>query len=91
MSARTVAVLIMVFIAAGELTHAYAGRPRGRRNRIVTVQVQKVAVGRLGRRVAATGTLLARSEVRLMSRAEGQVREVLAREGSRVKKDQILS
>ena len=91
MSARTVAVLIMVFIAAGELTHAYAGRPRGRRNRIVTVQVQKVSVGRLGRRVAATGTLLARSEVRLMSRAEGQVREVLAREGSRVKKDQILS
>ena len=91
MSARTVAVLIMVFIAAGEFTHAYAGRPRGRRNRIVTVQVQEVAIGRLGRRVAATGTLLARSEVKLMSRAEGQVREVLVREGALVKRGQILS
>ena len=91
MSVRTAAVLIMVFFVAGEFTCAYAGRPRGRRNRIVTVQVQKVAVGRLGRRVAATGTLLARSEVKLMSRAEGQVREVLAREGVRVKRGQILS
>lgn len=91
MSARTAAVLIMVFIVAGEFTCAYAGRPRGRRNRIVTVQVQKVAVGRLGRRVAATGTLLARSEVKLMSRAEGQVREVLVREGAQVRKGQILA
>ena len=91
MSARMAAVLIMVFFVAGEFTCAYAGRPRGRRNRIVTVQVQKVAVGRLGRRVAATGTLLARSEVKLMSRAEGQVREVLAREGAQVRKGQILA
>ena len=91
MSARTAAVLIMVFIAAGEFTYASAGRPRGGRNRIVTVQAQKVSMGRLGRRVAATGTLLARSEVKLMSRAEGQVREVLVLEGSRVKKGQILS
>ena len=91
MSARTAAVLIMVLFVAGEFTCAYAGRPRGRRNRIVTVQVQKVAVGRLGRRVAATGTLLARSEVKLMSRAEGQAKEVLAREGARVVKGQILA
>lgn len=91
MSVKTAAVLIMVFFVAGEFTCAYAGRPRGRRNRIVTVQVQQVAVGRLGRRVAATGTLLARSEVKLMSRAEGQAQEVLVREGARVVKGQILA
>ncbi len=91
MSVKTAAVLIMVFFVAGEFTYAYAGRPRGRRNRIVTVQVQQVAVGRLGRRVAATGTLLARSEVKLMSRAEGQAQEVLVREGARVVKGQILA
>ena len=91
MSVKTAAVLIMVFFAAGEFTCAYAGRPRGRRNRIVTVQVQQVAVGRLGRRVAATGTLLARSEAKLMSRAEGQAQEVLVREGARVVKGQILA
>ena len=91
MSARSAAVLIMVLIIAGEFTHASAGRPRGGRNRIVSVQAQKVAVGRLGRRVAATGTLLARSEVKLMSRAEGQVRQVLVREGTRVARGQILS
>ena len=91
MSARSAAVLIMVLIIAGEFTYASAGRPRGGRNRIVSVQAQKVAVGRLGRRVAATGTLLARSEVKLMSRAEGQVRQVLVREGTRVARGQILS
>ena len=91
MVARTAAMLIMVFFVAGEFTYASAGRPRGRRNRIVTVQVQKVAVGRLGRRVAATGTLLARSEVKLMSRAEGQAQVVLVREGARVVKGQILA
>ncbi len=91
MSVRITALLIIILIVAGESPIAEAGRPRGRRNRVVSVQVQKVAVGRLGRRVAATGTLLARSEAKLMSRAEGQVREVLVREGARVKKGQILS
>ena len=91
MSGKRVVFLIIMLIIAGEFTYASAGRPRGRRNRIVSVQAQKVSIGRLGRRVAATGTLLARSEVKLMSRAEGQVREVLVREGSQVKKGQILS
>ena len=91
MSRKRVVFLIIMLIIAGEFTYASAGRPRGRRNRIVSVQAQKVSIGRLGRRVAATGTLLARSEVKLMSRAEGQVREVLVREGSQVKKGQILS
>lgn len=92
MSSRTaVALGLALLMVACEAAVAEAGRPRGRRNRIVTVQVQKVSVGRLGRRVAATGTLLARSEVRLMSRVEGQAQEVLAREGVRVEKGQILS
>ena len=92
MSRRTAAAIgLALLMLAGEAAVTEAGRPRGRRNRIVTVQVQKVAVGRLGRRVAATGTLLARSEVKLMSRAEGQAQEVLAREGVRVEKGQILA
>ena len=92
MSRTTAAALgLALVMVAGEFAIVEAGRPRGRRNRIVTVQVQKVAVGRLGRRVAATGTLLARSEVKLMSRAEGQAQEVLAREGVRVEKGQILA
>lgn len=91
MTVKTVLMLGIAFITVGEFAVAEAGRPRGRGNRIVSVQVQKVAVGRLGRRVAATGTLLARSEVKLMSRAEGQVREVLESEGARVAKGQILS
>ena len=92
MSRRTAAAIgLALLMLAGEAAVTDAGRPRGRRNRIVTVQVQKVAVGRLGRRVAATGTLLARSEVKLMSRAEGQAEEVLVREGARVVKGQILA
>lgn len=91
MTSRTFVLLIVMFVAFGEFAIAEAGRPRGRRNRIVTVQVQKVSVARLGRRVAATGTLLARSEVKLMSRAEGQVQEVLASEGARVKRGEVLS
>ncbi len=92
MSSRTaVALGLALLMVACEAAVAEAGRPRGRRNRIVTVQVQKVSVGRLGRRVAATGTLLARSEVKLMSRVEGQAQEVLASEGVRVEKGQILS
>ncbi len=91
MSARTAVVLVFVLITAGQAVFSEAGRPRGRGNRVVSVQVQEVAVGRLGRRVAATGTLLAQSEVRLMSRAEGQVREVLVREGARVAKAQVLA
>ena len=92
MSRTTAAALgLALVMVAGEFAIVEAGRPRGRRNRIVTVQVQKVVVGRLGRRVAATGTLLARSEVKLMSRAEGQAEEVLVREGARVMKGQILA
>ncbi|MDE0332639.1 MAG: efflux RND transporter periplasmic adaptor subunit [Nitrospinae bacterium] len=92
MTGRTFAALVLaLLILMGEVATAEAGRPRGRRNRIVSVQVQMVAVGRLGRSVAATGTLLARSEVKLMSRAEGQAQEVLVREGARVVKGQNLA
>ncbi len=93
MSRRTAAALgLVLLMIAGETVVAEAGRPRrGSRNRIVSVQVQKVAVGRLGRRLAATGTLLAQSEVKLMSRAEGQAQEILVREGARVAKGQILA
>ncbi len=91
MAAKASLVFLAFLIAWGACAPAEAGRARGRRNRVVSVKVEKVAVGRLGRRVAATGTLLSRSEARLMSRAEGQVREVLVREGARVGKGQILA
>lgn len=67
---------------------AWAGRPQG--DRPLPVLVVEAAMGRVGRKVTATGTLYPLSEVRLMSQAEGQVLQVLVREGDRVNQGQLL-
>ncbi|MEK6711627.1 MAG: efflux RND transporter periplasmic adaptor subunit [Nitrospinota bacterium] len=68
---------------------AWAGRPQG--DRPLAVLVVEAAMGRVGRRVAATGTLYPVSEVKLMSQAEGQVLEILVREGDQVNQGQLLA
>jgi len=70
---------------------AEARRHRRRRRAVLPVQMQKAAVGRIGRGVTATGTLYPMSEVKLMSRAEGQVEGVEVREGDRLLKGQVLA
>ncbi|MDA1000239.1 MAG: efflux RND transporter periplasmic adaptor subunit [bacterium] len=68
-----------------------ADAQRQRTNRPISVNVQKAEEGQIGRRVTATGTLFAQSDVKLMAQAEGRVLEVLVREGDRVRKGQVLA
>ncbi len=92
---RSFAVLIglfSVFLLIVQLSAPADGaRRRGRQNRVLPVQVQAASVGRIGRGVNATGTIYPFSEVKLMSRAEGQVAEVRVREGDRLLKGQIIA
>ncbi|OGL61655.1 MAG: hypothetical protein A3I72_04575 [Candidatus Tectomicrobia bacterium RIFCSPLOWO2_02_FULL_70_19] len=55
------------------------------------VLVVEAAMGRVGRKVTATGSLYPQSEVKLMSQAEGQVLQVQVREGDRVNQGQLLA
>ncbi len=87
--AVSLGLFLLFILMEGLAFFAFAGRPQGR-DHPLPVQVQEVATGRLGRRVIATGTLYPKSEVKLMSQAEGQVREVLVREGDNVKEGQVL-
>lgn len=80
---------ILLFLQIHSL--AEAARPGGRRNRVLPVQVQEASVSRIGRGVKANGTIYPQSEVKLMSRAEGQVVEVRVREGDQVLKEQVLA
>jgi HlyD family secretion protein len=66
-------------------------RRHRRRRAILPVQVQETSLGRIGRGVEATGTIYPMSQVKLMSRAEGQVTEVKVREGDHLLKGQELA
>ncbi|MEE9257868.1 MAG: efflux RND transporter periplasmic adaptor subunit, partial [bacterium] len=82
----------LVFLLILQLSSpAEARGHRRRRNRVLPVQVQKASMGRIGRGVNAIGTIFPHSEVKLMSRAEGQVVEVRVREGDRLLKGQVLA
>ncbi|MEE9274841.1 MAG: efflux RND transporter periplasmic adaptor subunit [bacterium] len=91
-SRRMVFAALLALLLAGLLaTSADARRHRRRGNRPLPVQIQKAALGRIGRSVRATGTVYPKSEVKLMGQAEGRVLEVLVREGDRVERGQILA
>ncbi|MEE9256146.1 MAG: biotin/lipoyl-binding protein, partial [bacterium] len=88
---RFFAAFFLIGSIALQLAPVAEAHRHGRRRAVLPVQVQKAAKGRMGRSVSATGTLFPLSEVKLMSRAEGQVLEVLVREGDRLMKGQILA
>ncbi|MBT3353161.1 MAG: efflux RND transporter periplasmic adaptor subunit [Nitrospinaceae bacterium] len=86
-----IAAFLFLFVSIQLAPPAEAGRGRRRRRAVLPVEVQKAAKARMGRGVKATGTIYPFSEVKLMSRAEGQVQEVKVREGDFLLKGQILA
>ncbi len=82
---------LVVFITVCLAPSADAHGHRRRRRSILPVRVQETSLGRIGRGVNSTGTIYPMSEVKLMSRAEGQVIEVKVREGDQLLKGQELA
>ena len=72
---RLLSALLAAFFLLLHLAPPAGAHSHRRRRAVLPVQVQKAAMGRMGRRVNATGTIYPLSEVKLMSRAEGQVME----------------
>ena len=89
---RISCVFILFFFASIQFVPPAESAPGRRRARaVLPVNVQEAALARIGRGVSATGTIYPLSEVKLMSRVEGQVQEVKVREGDILLKGQILA
>ncbi len=90
-----IAIAVVVALVAPKLTSkgetSSAPAPAAAdASRILRVAVEEVAPERLTERLSTTGTVRANEQVELVSQISGQVEEILFREGSRVKKDQLL-
>ena len=81
--------LVVALILAGCGSDEASNRG-GRRRRILSVRAVTVKKGQVERFVSATGTTFPLAEVKIMPRIEGQISRISVREGSMVKKGDLL-
>ncbi len=68
-----------------------AAAKKKKENEVIPVRVASLRIGSISRSLSGSGTLRGKAEVEVLTRAEGQVIEVLVDKGNQVEKGQILA